>query len=84
MAFLADSNQLASASEDATVRVWDAKTGQPLHTLERVGCVYSMAFSGNASRLLTNNRTILLPLPASTSLAFLLKASARAISIVKR
>jgi hypothetical protein len=66
------------------VRVWDAKTGQPLHTLERVGCVYSMAFSRNGSRLLTNNGTVLLPLPASTPPAFLLKASARAISIVKR
>jgi WD40 repeat protein len=43
---------LASASHDKTVLVWDAKTGQPLHTLQgHTDYVTSVAFSAAGDRL---------------------------------
>jgi WD40 repeat protein len=52
VAFSADGNRLASASHDKTVRGWDAKTGQPLHTFEgHTNRVTSVAFSAEGNRL---------------------------------
>jgi len=43
-------------------RVWDAKTGQALHTLnDHTGTVWSVAFSSDGQHLETNNGTLLLP-----------------------
>ncbi|KAK1974645.1 LOW QUALITY PROTEIN: WD40-repeat-containing domain protein [Colletotrichum cereale] len=52
VAFLRDGMQLASASKDCTVKVWDAATGQCLRTLEGHGdYVRSVAFSGDGTQL---------------------------------
>jgi WD40 repeat protein len=52
VAFSGAGDRLASASRDQTVRVWDAKTGQPLYTLEgHTGEVSSVAFSAAGDRL---------------------------------
>ncbi len=45
IAWSADGRRLASASDDHTVRLWDAETGQALRTLEgHSGLVYSVAW----------------------------------------
>ncbi|KAH7187188.1 quinon protein alcohol dehydrogenase-like superfamily [Fusarium oxysporum] len=50
--FSPDGQRLASASEDMTVKIWDAVTGHCLQTLEgHNGFVNSVALSGDATRL---------------------------------
>jgi WD40 repeat protein len=52
VAFSHDSTRLASASEDHTVKVWDASSGACLQTLEgHSGSVRSVAFSHDSTRL---------------------------------
>jgi WD40 repeat protein len=52
VAFSGDSTQLASASADSTVKVWDAGSSKCLQTLEgHGGPVRSVAFSGDSTRL---------------------------------
>ena len=47
-----DSTQLASASRDNTVKIWDASSGTCLQTLEgHTGYVNSVAFSYNSTWL---------------------------------
>ncbi len=55
VAFSPDGQRLASGSQDGTVKVWDAHTGQATLTLEGGGGV---AFSPDGQRLASaNHRT---------------------------
>jgi WD40 repeat protein len=52
VAFSPNSQWLASASADSTVRLWNPQTGQPLHTLQgHTGNVWHVAFSPNSQWL---------------------------------
>jgi WD40 repeat protein len=52
VAFSPDGKRLASASNDRTVKVWEAQTGQEVLTLKgHAGAVYSVAFSPDGKRL---------------------------------
>jgi hypothetical protein len=64
--------------------VWDAETGQLLHTFRRVGWVHSIAFSRDRCRLLTDNGTLLLPKLSLSTSAALPQAPAKTISVTKR
>ena len=52
VAFSGDSRQLASASSDKTIKLWDTATGQCMATLEgHSDSVNSVAFSGDGCQL---------------------------------
>jgi WD40 repeat protein len=52
VAFSHDSTRLASASDDSTVKIWDASNGDCLQTLEgHSDSVTSVAFSHDSTRL---------------------------------
>jgi WD40 repeat protein len=52
VAFSPDTRQVATASWDNTVKIWDAATGREITTLEgHSGYVFSVAFSPDGKRL---------------------------------
>ena len=54
MAFSPDGKRLVSGSEDKTVKVWDAETGQETLTLKgHTGGVTSVAFSPDGKRIVS-------------------------------
>jgi WD40 repeat protein len=55
VAFSPDGTKLATASEDSTARIWDAKTGKELHRLEHDGSVGAVAFSPDGTELATTS-----------------------------
>ncbi|KAF5701324.1 NWD1 [Fusarium mundagurra] len=55
--FSADSQRLASGSDDKTVKIWDVTTGACVQTLEgHSGQIWSVAFSADSQRLASGSR----------------------------
>jgi WD40 repeat protein len=68
VAFSPDGKQLASASDNSTVRLWDPATGTALQTLEgHSSSVNAVAFSPNGKQLVSasDDRTVRLWDPAT-------------------
>ena len=57
MAFSPDGRRIVSGSEDQTLKVWDAETGQETLTLKgHTGSVYSVAFSPDGRRIVSGSQ----------------------------
>ena len=54
--FSPDSSLIVTSASDETARVWDGKTGAPLHTLKgHTGMVSYAAFSADGQRIITGS-----------------------------
>ena len=57
-AYSPDGTRIVSGSEDKTLKVWDARTGQDLLTLKgHTGSVSSVAYSPDGSQIASAART---------------------------
>ena len=66
------------------MRVWDAKTGQPLHTFETTGMVRSIVFSSDGSCLETDRGVMLLPPLAQSAPTLVPQPPAQRIFVMER
>jgi WD40 repeat protein len=69
VAFSHDSARLASASDDKTVKNWDASSGECLQTLESGRALFNISFDITGSYLHTEIGTIALEASSSLSLS---------------
>ena len=54
--FSPDGSSIVTASDDQTMRLWDARSGKQLHFIRHNGPVYSASFSSDGSRIVTASR----------------------------
>ncbi len=82
VAFSPDGRRLLSGSDDNTLRLWDAESGQNLRTLQgHEACVQSVAFSPDGRRLLSGSDDKTLRLWDAESGRCLRVTSSRGVSI---
>jgi WD40 repeat protein len=78
-------DRLASGSFDQTVRIWDAKTGQPLSTIEGYqSFARSVAFSRDGLHLETDQGSTLLPVTAPSGSFLAPQPLAKRIFVAER